>query len=163
VLKWLGHEVDYWPSFTAKVKIMWSCTFTRYIFMAWYVISNGDSYMAWYFVKHRDSLTLILCFYIEKIFLFLAGGNICSSSFMPSVYPVGFHDLCVFVPRNISTSYLIFTPKLILSILLASQLAHSMEQSLFEKLIVTQLVKKFSSFRGIQRFSTLFRRTHHWT
>jgi len=34
---------------------------------------------------------------------------------------------------------------------------------LLEKLTVTQVVKKFTAFYGIQRFITVFTRSHHWT
>jgi len=38
-----------------------------------------------------------------------------------------------------------------------------MEQTLPEKLIVIQLVKKFPTFYGNQRFITLFTRVCHWS
>jgi hypothetical protein len=34
---------------------------------------------------------------------------------------------------------------------------------LFDKLTVTQIVKKFSAFYGTRRFITVFTRTHHWS
>jgi hypothetical protein len=34
---------------------------------------------------------------------------------------------------------------------------------LLEKLIVTQLVKKFPAFYGTRRFITVFKRAHHWS
>jgi len=34
---------------------------------------------------------------------------------------------------------------------------------LFEKLTVTQLVRKFPTFYGTRMFITVFRRAHHWS
>jgi len=36
-------------------------------------------------------------------------------------------------------------------------------QVLLEKLMVTQLVQKFPTFWGTQRFITMFTRTYHWS
>jgi hypothetical protein len=41
-----------------------------------------------------------------------------------------------------------------------SQLSSSMEQSPFEKLIISHLVKKFSTFCGTQKFIIRFTSTH---
>jgi len=38
-----------------------------------------------------------------------------------------------------------------------------MDQILLEKLIVTQLVKKFPAFNGTRMFITVFRTAHHWS
>jgi hypothetical protein len=38
-----------------------------------------------------------------------------------------------------------------------------MEAVLLEKLIVTQLVKKFPAFYGTQKFITVFTTAHHWS
>jgi hypothetical protein len=35
-------------------------------------------------------------------------------------------------------------------------------RALLEKLIVTQIVKKFPVFYGTRRFITVFTRAHHW-
>jgi hypothetical protein len=44
-----------------------------------------------------------------------------------------------------------------------SLLTNCMEQSLFEKLTDTQLVKKFPGFYGTRRFITVFTRARHWS
>jgi hypothetical protein len=44
-----------------------------------------------------------------------------------------------------------------------TKLTNSMEQSPLEKLIVTQLVKKFPDFYGTRRFITMFTRVCHWS
>jgi hypothetical protein len=42
-----------------------------------------------------------------------------------------------------------------------SQLTHSMDTILLEKLIVSELVNKFPTFYGTQMFITAFTRAHH--
>jgi len=39
----------------------------------------------------------------------------------------------------------------------------SVEQNLFEMLVVAQLVKKYPAFYGTRRFSTVFTRAYHWS
>jgi len=40
---------------------------------------------------------------------------------------------------------------------------NSVEQNRFEKLVVTQLVKKLPTFYGNLRFIALFTRSYHWS
>jgi len=61
---------------------------------------------------------------------------------------VGFSDLNVVCHFKKSTQSPILTP---------------WGRVLFEKIIVTQLANKFSTFYETQRFITLFTRAHHWS
>jgi hypothetical protein len=50
-VKRLGREADHSPSFSAEVKIVWSCTTAPYyIFMAWCLAKHRDNFTFYHFV-----------------------------------------------------------------------------------------------------------------
>jgi len=69
--------------------------------------------------------------------------------------------LLLFVNSFISSSH--FVIRSVLNHECKLILTNSMERVLLQKLIVTQLVKKFTALYGFQRFALVFTRDRHWS